>query len=197
RYGPLTVPVLSSPNGSISVPRKAVLSWKPTPGATEYKLQVATNAAFSKVAVATTIADTNLQLPTALAAYTKYYWRVAALNSAFSSSYSMMDSFTTGTGILGIIDQSSEIARGFVLFQNYPNPFNPSTIIEYNLPKPQMVTLKVFDILGQGIATLVNKQMEPGFYRATFDGGGLASGVYFYVLRAGDFKSTRKMVLLR
>ena len=83
------------------------------------------------------------------------------------------------------------------LSQNYPNPFNPSTTISYNLPKAARVTLKVYDILGREIATLVNDQKQPGSYRVTFDGSSLASGVYFYQLRAGNDVETRKLVLLK
>ncbi len=197
RYGPLAVPALLSLGRYSAVPRDVTMSWNPTPGATEYHLQVADDTAFSKVAADTTVPDTSLRLSTPLAASTKYYWRVAASNSAFTSPYSSVDSFTTGTGLLGIVEQSNEIPDKFALCQNYPNPFNPSTVIEYNIPKAEVVTLKVFNILGEDIATLVNEQVGPGFYRATFDAGSLATGVYFYVLSTGGFNSTRKMLLLR
>lgn len=87
------------------------------------------------------------------------------------------------------------------LAQNYPNPFNPSTIINWQIAEPGFVSLKVYDITGQLVATLVNKEMEAGSYSITFDAysvaGGLASGVYFYTLRSGEFIKTNKMILLR
>ncbi len=85
----------------------------------------------------------------------------------------------------------------FALEQNYPNPFNPTTIINYQLPMTNDVTLKVYDVLGREVATLVNEQKSPGTYTVNFDGSRFASGVYFYRLRAGSFVSTKRMVLLK
>lgn len=95
----------------------------------------------------------------------------------------------------------------FSLEQNYPNPFNPSTTIEYSLPQSGYVTLKVYNILGKEVATLVNEQIEEGKHKVDFDASGLNSGVYFYKLlvsdlqgkdgRAGEFVETKKMILLK
>lgn len=93
----------------------------------------------------------------------------------------------------------------FELDQNYPNPFNPSTTIPYQLPVDGLVTLKVFDLLGREIATLVNEQQKAGYYRVTFDANRLASGVYFYRLqarstnggKAGDFAATKRLMVLK
>ncbi len=91
----------------------------------------------------------------------------------------------------------------FTLYQNYPNPFNPATTIKYSIPSSvskdgvSPVTLKVYDILGRETATLVNEKKAAGEYEINFDASKLASGVYFYQLRAGSFTQTRKMVLLR
>ncbi|MDD3558424.1 MAG: T9SS type A sorting domain-containing protein, partial [Melioribacteraceae bacterium] len=86
----------------------------------------------------------------------------------------------------------------FHLSQNYPNPFNPSTVIKYSIAGQQeFVTLKVFDVLGREIATLVNKKQSPGNYSVTFDARELSSGVYFYQLTAGKAKETKKMILSR
>ena len=85
----------------------------------------------------------------------------------------------------------------FNLRQNYPNPFNPSTIISYDIPKSGFVTLKVYDLLGRKITTLYNGNQKAGTYNVSFDASRLSSGVYFYQLRAGDFISIKKMVLLK
>ncbi len=85
----------------------------------------------------------------------------------------------------------------FALDQNYPNPFNPTTTISFQLPAVSNVTLKVFDLLGREVAALVNEEMQPGSYERVFSAEGLASGVYLYQLRAGDFVQTRKLLLLR
>jgi len=89
------------------------------------------------------------------------------------------------------------IPKEYVLHQNYPNPFNPSTVITYELPISGHVTLKVYDVLGNEIKTLVNEMKETGKYTATFDASKLASGMYVYRLQAGEFVQARKMILLK
>jgi Protein of unknown function (DUF3494). len=85
----------------------------------------------------------------------------------------------------------------FALFQNYPNPFNPSTRIQYSLEKAGMVSLKVYNVLGLEVATLVNGRQEAGSYTVPFNATGLSSGVYFYRLEAGSLNSTKKLILMK
>ena len=91
----------------------------------------------------------------------------------------------------------SELPNDFGLEQNYPNPFNPSTRIHYGLPRTSFVMLTVYNTLGQQVAQLVNEQQQAGYHGVVFRGDGLASGVYFYRLRAGDVVQTRRMLLVR
>jgi hypothetical protein len=84
-----------------------------------------------------------------------------------------------------------------ILEQNYPNPFNPSTTINFELPKTSHVTLTVFDVLGRQVSVLVNERKEAGVHEVNFDASGLASGVYFYRLQAGDFVQSKKFLLLK
>ncbi|HEY6952980.1 MAG TPA: T9SS type A sorting domain-containing protein, partial [Bacteroidota bacterium] len=91
----------------------------------------------------------------------------------------------------------SAVPSAFELGQNFPNPFNPSTNIEYALPARSIVTLRVYNILGQMVKELVNGVQNAGFHGVSFDGGGLASGVYFYRLDAGANVSVRKMLLMK
>ncbi|MFH2003825.1 MAG: phospholipase D-like domain-containing protein, partial [Bacteroidota bacterium] len=98
----------------------------------------------------------------------------------------------------------SGIPDDYSLSQNYPNPFNPTTTINFSIPKSGLVTLKVYNILGQEVASLVNEEMKAGNYRVNFNANGLASGVYFYKLQApiksgqaGSFNSVKKFTLLK
>ena len=85
----------------------------------------------------------------------------------------------------------------FVLNQNYPNPFNPSTNIKYSVPTAGFVTLKVYDLLGREVSTLVNEQQQAGTFDVVFDGSNLASGVYYYQLKAGELTATKKLMLTK
>ena len=87
--------------------------------------------------------------------------------------------------------------RSYQLCQNYPNPFNPATTITYELPKSSNVRLSIYDILGREVAVLANERTEAGVHDVRFDAAGLASGVYFYRLSAGDFVQTRRLLLVR
>ena len=89
------------------------------------------------------------------------------------------------------------LSISYNLSQNYPNPFNPSTTIQYSIPKQSSVTLKVYDILGSAVLTLVNASQPQGNYEVEFDGAVLTSGIYFYRLQAGDFVEIKKMILLK
>ncbi len=189
-------PALVSTHDTTGMPRKATLRWNSAYGATTYRLQVASDVGFSTIAADTTLSGTTAKLSTPLDATKKYYWHVASSDDTLKSQYSAVDSFTTGTGI-DVVTGTSGIPKVFALFQNYPNPFNPSTAIKYNLPKAQMVTLKVYDVLGQEVATLVNERQNPGYYNVNFNADRLASGVYFYVLKTDNFNSTRKMLLVK
>jgi len=105
---------------------------------------------------------------------------------------------TTNGGSVFINNISTEIPDGFKLYQNYPNPFNPSTNIKYQIRNKCSVTLKVFDLLGKEIATLINEKQAPGTYEVSFDGSTLPSGVYFYSLYSDGVKmDTKKLLLLK
>jgi len=99
--------------------------------------------------------------------------------------------------VTGIENISLEFPEKFMLEQNYPNPFNPSTTIHFSVPTSEFVTLKVFDVLGNEVATLVNEEQPAGNYEIEFSPAGLSSGIYFYKLHAGSFVETKKMILIR
>ncbi len=83
------------------------------------------------------------------------------------------------------------------MIQNFPNPFNPSTTIYYSIPELSFVTLKVYDVLGNEIVTLVNEEKSIGTHTIEFDATALPSGIYFYRIQAGSFVETKKMVLMK
>ena len=103
------------------------------------------------------------------------------------------------------VETTSDIPTKFDLSQNYPNPFNPSTKIKYEIPSVTLrqvqsdilVTLKVYDVLGNKVATLVNEEKPAGNYEVEFNATGLPSGIYFYQLKAGNFVETKKMILMK
>ncbi len=95
------------------------------------------------------------------------------------------------------VEQISGLPKDYSLSQNYPNPFNPSTNIEYSIPSESFVELKVYDVLGNEIVTLVNQEQSAGIYRADFNAANLPSGMYFYRLQASSFVETKKMVLIK
>jgi photosystem II stability/assembly factor-like uncharacterized protein len=126
--------------------------------------------------------------------------------------------FYTNNGGITSIENEEKVSTHFLLHQNYPNPFNPTTTIKYSIPSAVMlnslqhlnneipkqvrddnakVTLKVYDILGREVSTLVNEEKQPGNYEVVFDASNISNGVYFYTLKAGEYFETKKMVLIK
>ncbi len=113
------------------------------------------------------------------------YYRLKQLDYNGSSDFSK------------VLTVAYDVPRVFNLSQNYPNPFNPSTVIKYGIAKTSDVSLKIYNSIGQEVAELVKGQKEPGTYKVQFDAKNLSSGVYFYKLKAGDFISIKKMIVLK
>ncbi len=99
--------------------------------------------------------------------------------------------------VLGVNENKNQQPTSFQLSQNYPNPFNPTTSMQYSIGSGQFVTLKVYDVLGREVVTLVNEEKPAGEYEVEFKASKLPSGIYFYRLKAGNFVETKKMILLR
>ena len=119
----------------------------------------------------------------------KYQYRLKMIDNDGSYKYS------------NIIETEVGTPKNFELDQNYPNPFNPETTIQFNIPKATDVNISIFNIAGQKVATLLNEYLEAGYYQKTFSsqisGQSLSSGIYFYVLNAGDVRMVRKMILMK
>jgi len=104
---------------------------------------------------------------------------------------------TTNGGITFIEGKINEIPNTYLLTQNYPNPFNPTTTIKYQIPGLSFITLKVYDVLGKELVTLISEEKSVGNYEVEFDGANLTSGIYFYQLKSGNFIETKKMLLIK
>jgi len=196
RYGPVpAAPRLLTPLNATNEARMTTFRWSSATYATSYELQVALDQQCQIVAVDDTLSDTTVTLSAPLDASTQWYWRVGGIDSAGEGAFSAVDSFQTGTA-LGVGEQPIAPAT-FELQQNYPNPFNPATVIGYRLRVGGFTTLKVYDLLGKEVATLVNGVKSSGSYSVRFDGSNLATGVYFYWLKSGNFSEMKKLVLLK
>lgn len=99
--------------------------------------------------------------------------------------------------VTGVAEKLPEAPKTFSLSQNYPNPFNPTTTIEYEITHRDYVSLKVYDITGKEVVTLVNQMQEPGRYRVSFNGSSFSSGVYYYTLKTKIFTATKQMLLIK
>jgi hypothetical protein len=102
-----------------------------------------------------------------------------------------------GIFVASVEASTPQLPQAFSVGQNYPNPFNPSTVIRFEIPEAAYVTLKIFDLVGREIATLVDAVRAPGVYSVRWDASALPSGVYFYTLRAGERLASMKMTLMR
>jgi hypothetical protein len=129
-----------------------------------------------------------------------YYWSVQAVDAGFEGSpFAPEQEFAiTATDA----PRETELPEAFQLSQNYPNPFNPGTIIRYQVPETERVTIVIYNMRGQKVITLLDEAHVPGHYAASWDGRGaggepVASGPYIYVMRAGSFSAARTMILFR
>jgi hypothetical protein len=122
-------------------------------------------------------------------------------NTLDAQGYTMLEEYlntiTTDTSTTTATETAAAVIKEFKLEQNYPNPFNPTTTIAYQIPKQSSVTLKVYDLLGKEVATLVHETKTAGSYKAVFNGARLSSGIYFYKLTAGTYASVKKLMLVK
>lgn len=209
------------PNNSDSVSLETEFVWHPVEGAVTYTFQIATRPTFSSSSMIYDVDGLTDTSSTAagLEEGNKYFWRVRGDTESYEGPKSEIWNFTTEltTGI----SSSEEIPEEFSLGQNYPNPFNPVTTIKYSISSKVIsnpnnvsgeksseifpysrndivfVNLKIYNILGHEVATIVDKQQKPDIYEVRFDATNLPSGIYFYRIKAGKFSETRKMILLR
>jgi hypothetical protein len=194
--------LVNSPRSTTSENRKTRFVWTSAVNATSYHLQVTDNPSFSPLRIDTMVTDTSVLVRDTLAKATLYYWRVCGVNLGGEGSFSTIAHFTT-SDLVGVAEELSSIPREYALLQNYPNPFNPTTTIQYDLPLNSNVTLKIYDVLGRVVSTLVDKTQSASRYTVQWDASRLASGMYFYRFEAKSqdgsktFQEVKKLMLLK
>ncbi len=195
--GTPATPLLASPsNPTVDVEYTNLkLSWNKAGAAQSYRLQVSADVSFNPCLVDTAgLTDTSFVVP-ALQAYKIYSWRVRASNAIGDGVWSSV--FVFRTKVATSVFDIAQIPAQFALFQNYPNPFNPETNIRFTITESNFTTLKIYNILGSEIATLVNGQRAAGTHTVMFQAKNLPSGVYIYRLTSGSHFETKKMVLVK
>ncbi len=199
------VPIPGSPTNQVTINTVApVLSWAlPVQSESEltYTIEYSTSADFSDVQTIDNV-STPFKQVSGLQANTNYYWRVkSTASNGDVSGYSPVGIFNTN-GVTGVNDEVDQTPTEFAVKQNYPNPFNPTTTIKYQLPKASYVSIKVYDILGSEVATLVNGNVSAGYHSVIWNatdnsGAKVNSGVYFYRVSTNSNVVVKKMLLLK
>jgi|GEM_PF-2374270 len=196
-------PVLDSPaDGSTERETELLVLWNSVPTATRYHLQVADNSDFDSPVVENDEITNTFYTVSDLEGYTQYYWRVRAISDVGAGDWSSTWSFTT-KDVTSVRDLAGEIPDEFNLQQNYPNPFNPTTTIRFGIPEASTVTLEVYNMIGQRVATIIDGEFyAAGTYEAMWDakdemGREMSSGMYIYRISAGDYVNTKKMLFMK
>ncbi len=202
--GPAIPPVppgpYNPPNHATGLnPQNVMLGWGSSGNGVTYHVQVATNSSFGGQYIIfenMSLSTTWVQLPP-LQPSTTYYWHVrASFPNGGWSNWTITFDFLT-SAMTGLEQNGNDIPKVYALGQNYPNPFNPTTKIDFDLPKSEMTSIKVYDILGREVAVLNSENLPAGSYTIAFNGSELSSGMYFYRITSGDFVATKKMTLVK
>jgi uncharacterized delta-60 repeat protein len=200
---PAQVQLLSPANGAIVSDSVTFLWHRSQPEVDRYWFELSPDSTFAFTSVDSMLTDT-----TTVRRFTsggQYWWRVKAHNAAGWGPFSAVRTFTV---VIVGVEVAPQVPKVFALEQNYPNPFNPATRIKYSLPKESFVTLRVYNVLGQEIVTLVNQTQKPGYVTVAWDGRNsfgqsVGSGLYFYRFEARPtdgsdvFVRIRKAIVLR
>jgi len=185
------------PNNTLNMPVDTILYWYSTPGAENYDLIMARSADFNPASIVTNvtaIADTFYAV-NGMQVNALHYWKVRGKNQYGTGNYSEAWRFKTynPTNVEG----EDLNPNNYALEQNYPNPFNPTTNFRFNISEAGLTTLKIYNLLGQEVAEVLNEFKTPGTYDVRFDASSLSSGIYFYRLRVNDYSASKKMILIK
>ncbi len=195
-------PIGGSPINNVSIAgESATLSWflPVTPLANQtHQVEISKDLSFNDATIISGVTGNQVNIDGLSTG--QHYWRVKGVNSSGSSYYSSPQSFRVGAGVTSADDDL--IPRVFKVSQNYPNPFNPTTQINFSVPNTDIVTIKIYNIMGQEVRALVNKEFTPGNYKVTWNGTNntgvkVSSGAYIYRVVSGEKIITKKMVLLK
>jgi len=183
---------------TMAVTRSITFSWQesedPNNDHIQYTLLISSDTCATWKSYGPATDTTSMQVQSPAQEPGRYFWTVIANDGMLATPAQEVYAFTIRS-VSDIENRDNKVPESFVLYQNYPNPFNPSTAISYQLSAFSHVTLKVYDILGREIETLVNENRPAGKYNVVFNGEGISSGVYFYILRARGFTSVKKFIL--
>ena len=185
------------PNNTLNIPVDTIVYWHSTPGATSYDLLMARSADFntgSIVVNVTNVTDTFYAV-NGLAFNSLHYWKVKGVNQYGKGNFS--EAWRFKTVLASDLDDTAIFPTEYVLEQNYPNPFNPTTNFVIKIAKNGYTTLKIYNLLGQEVAAVVNEELSPGVYNFNFNASELSSGIYMYRLTVNDFNASKKMVLIK
>lgn len=193
---PISVYLESPQNGAEALETSQLLRWVPLADADEYEIVISKEDNFNQPVVEETLLNSRDFDFQNLDENTVYFWKVRARNEHGTGSWSETRTFNTGLST-SINDENTELPAEPGLSQNYPNPFNPSTQISYKLPRSTYVQLKVYNLLGEEVASLENSQKRAGTHSVTFDASGLSSGIYYYRFQTSDFLEVKSMTLIK
>ena len=197
-YFPAQPALLYPFNNSNNISEVTPMIWDSNGTVQSYRLQIANDSLFTSMAYDTnfTIQQITLRAGILLSNH-KYYWRVRGSNTYGIGPWSEVWNFRVRT--IGIQRISGLIPDKYDLEQNFPNPFNPSTTIKFQIPKSEHVSLKIYDLLGREMETLIDEKLAAGFFQTKIfiDSHKYSSGIYFYVLRTESVSIVKKMVVLK
>jgi hypothetical protein len=173
-------------------PGAANVTFAPSSELTNYQIANGSTSETSKTFIIFSMSDTSLSTGV----------HILGSFSGLNNSITMTEVFISDENGNGVITSNGEngnigIPKDFSLNQNYPNPFNPVTMISFQLPKSGFTNLKIYDVTGRLVKTLVSELKQAGYYKLEFEASSLSSGVYFYKLSSGDFILAKKMIVLK
>lgn len=192
---PYASPRVRSPRDENNTDVPTVFSWQAFTDADHYEI-IVYSSDFEVVKTIDGIEGTSYTIDD-LSYRERYYWRVRAKVGDYVTSWSNTYTFRTQDGEATSINDEVNTPYEFALKTNYPNPFNPTTEIEFSIAKSANVTLEVFNIQGQHVATLVNENRSAGIHNVSFDASALSSGIYIYRLQSGSYVEINKMTLIK